>query len=391
MVAAAHLDDESTLVLDEFAAVWAEHERASARLALAVARFDNARDFAFDGSASMATWLRHHCRMSDTDAALLVRRARFLDRHEVVAEAAVTSRLSAGQVRALQLNVDSVTESIFVEHAAELVEIIALLTVRDSEQACRAWRRNAEAVADGPPPPDVPERELSFARAGDGALVGRFTLDPTIATEFERAIGTAMEWEGSGDTRSLSERNADALHDVCAFFNANHDRDGTPRHRPHVELNLDAEQLGHANCCATTVDGEPLTSSATEAYLCDSRIQRFVMSADVPLSIGRESRTVPLDIFRVVAKRDGGCRHPGCNRKVAWCEAHHVQFWRHMGLTELSNLVLLCSRHHHQIHRRGWDLKLLPDGTVVVTTPGGFTLTSEPRPNAVRQVNRLRT
>ena len=182
MVAAAILDDESTLVLDEFAAAWAEHERASARLALAVARFDNARDYAFDGSASMAAWLRHHCRMSDTDATLLVRRARFLDQHKVVAEAAVTSRLSAGQVRALQLNVDSVTESIFVEHAEELVDIIAPLTVRDSEQACRAWRRNAEAVADGPPPPDVPERELSFARAGDRALVGRFTLDPTLPT-----------------------------------------------------------------------------------------------------------------------------------------------------------------------------------------------------------------
>ncbi len=222
-------------------------------------------------------------------------------------------------------------------------------------------------------------------------MVGRFTLDPTIATEFERTIGTAMEWEGSGDTRSLSERNADALHDICAFFNANHDKDGTPRHRPHVEINLDADLLGHDRCCGSTVDGDPLSASATEAYLCDSKIQRFILSAEVPLSIGRESRTVPLDMYRAVAKRDGGCRYPGCNRKIAWCEAHHIWFWRNGGPTELANLVLLCSRHHHQIHRRDWYLKLLPGGTVMVTTPGGFTYTSEPHPKPARQVNRLQT
>ncbi len=64
-----------------------------------------------------------------------------------------------------------------MEHAEELIDIVAPLTVRDTEHACKAWRRNAEAVADGPPPTEEPDRELSFARAGDGALVGRFTLD----------------------------------------------------------------------------------------------------------------------------------------------------------------------------------------------------------------------
>ncbi len=375
MVSVANTLDESTLSLSEFAAAWAAHEQASARLALVVAGFDNAREFSLDGSVSMTAWLRHHCRMSRCDATSLVRRGRFLHRHDAIAAAAVMSKLSAGQVRAMQSNVTTRTQPVFDDHHTELVEIVAPLTVRQAEHACRGWRQRAEALIDGPEP-EVPERELSFSRAGDGTLVGRFTLDSLLATEFERAIGTATAWEGADDTRSPAERNADALFDICSFFNANHDREGTPRHRPHVELNIEASELHQPHCCGSTVDGDPLTFSATEAYLCDSKIQRFVRSANVPLTVGRETRTVPLEIFRAVAKRDRGCRHPGCNRKVAWCEAHHVQFWRHMGLTELANLVLLCSRHHHLIHRPGWDLKLLPDGTVVVTTPEGATLTS---------------
>jgi hypothetical protein len=42
------------------------------------------------------------------------------------------------------------------------------------------------------------------------------------------------------------------------------------------------------------------------------------------------------------------------------------------------NLVLLCWHHHHLIHQRGWQLKLLPSATVEVTRPDGTVMTSEP-------------
>ena len=46
-------------------------------------------EWAHDGSVSMAAWLRHHCRMSNGDAASLVRRGRFLDKFAIIAEAAL--------------------------------------------------------------------------------------------------------------------------------------------------------------------------------------------------------------------------------------------------------------------------------------------------------------
>ncbi len=390
MASVAETLDEGTLSLDEFATAWALHERSAASLAIAVARLDAQGDYGLDGSVSMAAWLRHHCRISDGDATALVRRGRFLHRHEAVAVAAVTAKLSAGQVRAMQMNVTVHTQPVFDEHQAALVEIVAPLTVRDAEHACRAWRQRAEALVEGPEP-ELPERELSFGRAGDGSLVGRFTLDSRGAAELERAVATASSWEGAADSRTYAERNADALTDVCAFFNANHEREGTPRHRPHVEIALDADQLRQPACCGSTVAGGPLTAPATDAYLCDADLQGFLMSGGIPLGVGRTTRTVPLDMFRAVAKRDRGCRYPGCDRKVAWCQAHHVRFWRHMGLTELSNLVLLCSRHHHQIHRPGWELELLRDGAVVVTTPDNAAITTHIRGDPIRKAIRLQT
>jgi hypothetical protein len=48
------------------------------------------------------------------------------------------------------------------------------------------------------------------------------------------------------------------------------------------------------------------------------------------------------------------------------------------GPTCLDNLALQCSRHHHLLHSPGWHAKLLPDNTLVVTTPDGRTLEGQP-------------
>ncbi len=50
----------------------------------------------------------------------------------------------------------------------------------------------------------------------------------------------------------------------------------------------------------------------------------------------------------------------------------------------LENLVLLCNRHHHLIHRPGWHLKLLPNADLDVTFPDGTTRTSQPRGQPTR-------
>jgi hypothetical protein len=83
-------------------------------------------------------------------------------------------------------------------------------------------------------------------------------------------------------------------------------------------------------------------------------------------------------LFAALALRDQHCRHPGCDRPVEWCEAHHVVPVLEGGPTCLANLVLKCSRHHHIGHKPGWSEKLQSDGTLVITDPRGRTHVSPP-------------
>lgn len=82
---------------------------------------------------------------------------------------------------------------------------------------------------------------------------------------------------------------------------------------------------------------------------------------------------MPAPLRRAVVVRDGRCRFPGCDRPPPWCDAHHVIHWADGGPTALSNLVLLCRRHHRLVHEGGFGLEMngsrptfrRPDGTML--------------------------
>jgi hypothetical protein len=352
------------------------HERAAAALAVAVRAFEVDGGWALDGSVSLAAWLREHGRLSHRDAKLLVDRGRFLDRFHVVADAAATRALSAGQIAALQHAVSVEVEPVLDDTAAELVSTLAPLTVADTVTACGLWRQRADALVDGPAP-TVPEHSLSFHPVGGGGVTGTFTLHASGAAEFTAAVRTAV-MTGDDDGRDRATSTADALVEICSFFNRNHQHPGTPRHHPHVGLSIDHTTLGGV-IEAIDTDHRVVAHSVAEAMLCDSVINRVVRADGVPVDYGRRVYTVPKTLFRFVAARDGGCRYPGCDRPVRFCDAHHIHHWRHGGHTAGNNLVLLCNRHHHIVHQHHLDLKLLPNGEVHITWPNGHHHTSQPR------------
>ena len=83
--------------------------------------------------------------------------------------------------------------------------------------------------------------------------------------------------------------------------------------------------------------------------------------------------TIPDAIRKAVIARDKGCAWPGgCHRRPAHCDVHHVKHKRHGGKTSSTDCVLLCQYHHDIcVHRMGWDLELLPDGSTRATSPDG--------------------
>ena len=81
------------------------------------------------------------------------------------------------------------------------------------------------------------------------------------------------------------------------------------------------------------------------------------------LDLGRTTRVVSAAQRRSLAVRDGGCVFPGCDRPVAWCDAHHLRHWLHGGPTDLANLVLLCRAHHRAGTRAAGGSTVTPTGT----------------------------
>jgi 5-methylcytosine-specific restriction endonuclease McrA len=71
---------------------------------------------------------------------------------------------------------------------------------------------------------------------------------------------------------------------------------------------------------------------------------------------GRRYRTVPPRMRRALEIRDRHCAFPGCRIGIGWCQAHHILEWDDGGETNLDNLTLICSRHHHAVHEGGWTI-----------------------------------
>ncbi|CAI3793545.1 HNH endonuclease signature motif containing protein [Pseudarthrobacter sp. MM222] len=103
----------------------------------------------------------------------------------------------------------------------------------------------------------------------------------------------------------------------------------------------------------------PVTASTARKIACDADIIPVLLGGEGRiLDIGRSSRIFPPHIRKALTARDQGCAFPGCTIPAPWCEAHHISYWSHGGSTGTENGTLLCSHHHHLIHKEQWTIQL---------------------------------
>jgi hypothetical protein len=122
--------------------------------------------------------------------------------------------------------------------------------------------------------------------------------------------------------------------------------------KPHLVVSLSFEQLRDQLGVGYLPDSGTLPASTIRRLACDAKIIPIVLSSDgLPLDVGRTTRTIPPAIRTALNERDKACKAPGCDRPLSWTDAHHVQSWLDGGITALSNLVLLCRRHHTMVHQ----------------------------------------
>jgi len=112
---------------------------------------------------------------------------------------------------------------------------------------------------------------------------------------------------------------------------------------------------------AGVADGSPLPQSVLERLACISDITGVIFDGPgQPIWVGRSRRSATMAQWKALIARDRGC--VGCGADPNRCEAHHIEVWSRGGATDITNLVLACSRCHHNIHDRGMQLVRLEGG-----------------------------
>jgi len=243
-------------------------------------------------------------------------------------------------------------------------------------------------------------RALHVYQDEDGMVVLRGRLEPEVGALVMQALAAAREslyqrarerdgastgfGNVSAETPPVSQQQADALA-LLAETALHHGLDpGTPGERYQVVVHVDAQVLADPEQPGQSVleGGTRISAETSRRLACDA--SRVVMRHDDAgrlLEIGARTRTIPPALRRALHHRDQGCRFPGCG--VRFTQGHHLRHWAHGGPTALSNLALLCRRHHRAVHEEGYQVARGPDGALQFRRPDGRLLPEVPPPAAV--------
>jgi hypothetical protein len=367
---------------DALVELLAVRDALEARVSAAVGDFDRSGLYELEGRATMTEWLKRHARMTAAEAYRLVHTARRLRPLPATARAWAAGELSGGQVATVLASVRAEHRELYAEQEAELTPKLGALDIDQTRRALGHWSAKAEAVID-PAWRHQPQRSLRASRLLGDRVVLEGELDADGGEVVLTALRVAETTDDPGTDRSPGTRRADALVDIARFFLDNQTTASGGRHRPHLNVVIGAEDFYEARR-ASYIGGTALEASTIAQLLCDSTFHRCVIDADgAVLDFGRATRTVSAPLWSALVVRDEHCRFAGCDRPARWGEAHHVVWFSRGGRTSLDNLVLLCSRHHHLLHKGGWEAKLRPDAVFEVTDPWGNVHTTSP-PRAAR-------
>ncbi|GAB15200.1 hypothetical protein ARGLB_083_00890 [Arthrobacter globiformis NBRC 12137] len=125
----------------------------------------------------------------------------------------------------------------------------------------------------------------------------------------------------------------------------------------------------------------PVTASTIRKIACDADIIPVLLGSQGRiLDIGRTTRIFPPHIRKALNARDQGCAFPNCTIPASWCEAHHITYWSRRGPTSTDNGVLLCTHHHHLIHKEQWKIHV-KNGVPWFIPPPHIDPRQQPRQN----------
>lgn len=227
------------------------------------------------------------------------------------------------------------------------------------------------------PPPVVNELLLTRHRDGSGGKIKGRIDDALMYDAIATAVDAKATPRTAEDQRSVGQRQAEALADICGYVLDHGDVPDCGGQRPHVNVIVTLEELENRARTALLNFGGALSPEALRMLCCDARVVPIVMNGKgQPLDVGRATRVIPDGLRRAVAARDRGCAR--CGRPPSWCEIHHVLPWTELGETTLGNCVMLCRSCHRLVHFGGWEVRMV-EGTPEFLPPMWLDCRRKPR------------
>ena len=270
--------------------------------------------------------------------------------------AAITAVVEADPARAAQL----------APAEPELLEVARTVEPRRMRQVIEGWALDADPDADRRNAMQLfAQRTLMVAAGPSGAVDVLGQLDPVggaaVITALD-AVATALR--SPKDERTAAQLRADALVALAtgALAFGEHapgaripDSGGL---RPQVVVTIPLSAVRERLGAAELERVGRISADTALRIMCDAAVQPALIddTTGEPLDLGRNRRDPDPRLRRAVLLRDGGCRFAGCDRPWAWCEVHHLLPWSEGGRTDRSNLVVLCTRHHHDVHEGGFRI-----------------------------------
>jgi len=318
-----------------------------------------------------------------------VRVARALEGLPRLKAALGCGELSYAKVRALTRIATPATEE-------RLLAVGRAGTAEHVERIVRGWRRVDRKAELEETRQRHKHRALHVYQDVDGTVVIRGRLTPEAGAVVIQALTAARDVQRgkpatipvgattsdvSAEARSYEQQQADAL--VLVAETALHHRidPGTPGERYQVVVHVDAEVLADAEASGQSVmeGGGRVSAETSQRLACDaSRVELRHDADGVIVEVSPRTRTIPTALRRALAYRDYGCRFPGCD--LPFGQAHHIKHWAQGGPTTLTNLVLLCRRHHRAVHEEGFEVERCENGELQFRSPHGWVLPSVPPP-----------
>ena len=367
---------------EEIATLAARIDAATYELLVLIRKFDETDGWNC-GFSSCAHWLTWRIGLAPNAARERVRVARALGELPLMSEAMKRGELSYSKVRALTRVARPDTEE-------RLVELGKAGTAAHAERVVRAWRRIDRTLeARGDEVRDVSNHVTTHVDE-NGMFVIRGRLAPEAGEVLMKALkaaGDKLYAEQPKERPPAGKVRADALALVAESALKGGLDPGSSGDRYQVVLHVDEAELqasvnGSAVDCRCGVSAKAravdVSAETARRIACDAAKVTMRHRSGQILSAGRKTRTIPPPIRRALEFRDRGCRFPGCTTQH--CDAHHIVHWADGGETKLSNLVLLCRRHHRLLHEGGFGVRISEDGAVEFVHPRGRPLEQSPAP-----------